>query len=38
VSTVRRTKLGAKVGALDDANLVQLNRALVVFLGVAGSA
>jgi mRNA interferase MazF len=38
VSIVRRTKLGAKVGALDDANLVQLNRALVVFLGVAGSA
>jgi mRNA interferase MazF len=37
VTTVRRTKLGAKVGALDDANLVRLNRALVVFLGIAGS-
>jgi mRNA interferase MazF len=38
VSTVRRAKLGAKVGILDDASLVQLNRALVVFLGIAGSA
>lgn len=38
VTTVRRTKLGAKVGALDDANNLRLNRALVVFLGIAGSA
>jgi mRNA interferase MazF len=38
VITVRRTKLGAKIGALDDATMVRLNRALVVFLGIAGSA
>jgi mRNA interferase MazF len=37
VSTVRRTKLGAKIGAPDDANLMQLNRAMVVILGIAGS-
>ena len=38
VTTVRRAKLGEKVGALDDADIVRLNRALVVFLGIAGSA
>jgi mRNA interferase MazF len=38
VTTVRRVKLGSKVGALDDADIVRLNRALVVFLGIAGSA
>jgi len=38
VTTVRRSKLGAKIGALDDATMVRLNRALVVFLGIAGSA
>ena len=37
VTTVRRTKLGAKVGVLDDANVLRLNRALVVFLGIASS-
>jgi mRNA interferase MazF len=38
VTTVRRGKLGMKVGVLDDANVLRLNRALVVFLGIAGSA
>ncbi len=38
VTTVRRSRLGVKVGALDDANVLRLNRALVVFLGIAGSA
>lgn len=37
ITTVRRTRLGSKVGVLDDANVVRLNRALVVFLGIAGS-
>jgi mRNA interferase MazF len=37
ITTVRRTRLGSKVGMLDDANVVRLNRALVVFLGIAGS-
>lgn len=38
VTTVRRSRLGAKVGVLDDANVLRLNRALVVFLGIASSA
>jgi mRNA interferase MazF len=38
VTTVRRTRLGVMVGVLDDADVVRLNRALVVFLGVAATA
>jgi mRNA interferase MazF len=38
ITTVRRARLGSKVGVLDDANVLRLNRALVVFLGVATSA
>ena len=38
VTTVRRSRLGAKVGVLDDVSVVRLNRALVVFLGIASSA
>jgi mRNA interferase MazF len=37
VTTVRRSRLGARVGVLDDASILQLNRALVVFLGITGS-
>jgi mRNA interferase MazF len=37
VTTVRRSRLGARVGMLDDASILRLNRALVVFLGIAGS-
>jgi hypothetical protein len=37
VTTVRRPKLGTRVGVLDDASVVRLNRALVVFLGIASS-
>jgi mRNA interferase MazF len=37
VTTVRRSRLGARVGMLDDASVLRLNRALVVFLGIAGS-
>lgn len=36
VTTVRRSELGARIGALDDASMLRLNRALVVFLGIAG--
>jgi mRNA interferase MazF len=35
VTTVRRSKLGAKIGTLGDADVLRLNRALVVFLGIA---
>ena len=38
VTTVRRSRLAARVGVLDDASVLRLNRALVVFLGMAGSA
>jgi mRNA interferase MazF len=37
VTTVRRSRLGTKVGVLDDTSVLRLNRALVVFLGIAGS-
>ena len=37
ITTVRRTKFGDQIGMLDDADVVRLNRALVVFLGIAGS-
>ena len=37
VTTVRRSRLGMRVGVLDDANVLRLNRALVVFLGIASS-
>ncbi|MHB1597016.1 MAG: type II toxin-antitoxin system PemK/MazF family toxin [Streptosporangiaceae bacterium] len=37
VTTVRRSMLGAKIGTLDDASMLRLNRALVVFLGIASS-
>ena len=38
ITTVRRSSLDAKIGVLDDANVLRLNRALVVFLGIASSA
>ncbi|TVR56268.1 MAG: type II toxin-antitoxin system PemK/MazF family toxin [Gemmatimonadales bacterium] len=36
ITTVRREKLGIRLGRLDDEDLVRLNQALLVFLGVAG--
>ncbi|SRR5437660_4303849 len=36
IMTVPKTKLGARVGHLDDEDMVRLNRAVVVFLGLAG--
>lgn len=38
VTTVRGTKLGDRLGALADADVVRLNRALVTFLGIAAAA
>lgn len=37
VTTVPRSKLGSPVGRLDDEDHVRLNRAMLVFLGLAGS-
>lgn len=38
ITTVPRTKIGARIGYLDDEDIVRLNRAVLVFLGMAGVA
>ncbi|MBI2150306.1 MAG: type II toxin-antitoxin system PemK/MazF family toxin [Acidobacteria bacterium] len=38
ITTVPKTKIGARVGRLDDEDVVRVNRAILVFLGLAGSA
>jgi mRNA interferase MazF len=35
VTTVPKTKIGHLIGRLDDEDIVRLNRALMVFLGLA---
>jgi mRNA interferase MazF len=35
ITTLPRTRLGRRLGRLTDADVVRLNRALVVFLGIA---
>jgi len=35
ITTVPRAKIGARVGRLTDEDLVRLNRAVLVFLGIA---
>ena len=37
LTTVPRSKVGSYVGRLDDEDVVRLNRAMLVFLGLAGS-
>ena len=37
ITTVPRSKLGSRAGQLDDEDVVRLNRAMLVFLGLAGS-
>src|SRR5580658_9219186 len=37
ITTVPKTKLGARVGRLDDEDLLRLNQAVLVFLGLAVS-
>lgn len=37
ITTVPKAKLGARIGQLDDENMMRLNRAVLVFLGLAGS-
>jgi len=36
LTTVPKAKLGIRIGHLDDEDLMRLNRAIVVFLGLAG--
>lgn len=35
ITTVPKTRLGAQVGRLDDEDMVRLNQAMTVFLGMA---
>jgi mRNA interferase MazF len=37
ITTVRRSRLGDRVGELSDSDVVRLNRAVVVFFGIASS-
>jgi mRNA interferase MazF len=37
LTTVPKSKVGTLVGRLDDEDLLRLNRAMLVFLGLAGS-
>jgi len=36
ITTVPKERLGEKVGRLDDADVLRLNQAVLVFLGLAG--
>ena len=38
LTTVSKAKLGERIGRLQDEDLVRLNQAILVFLGLAGSA
>ncbi len=37
ITTVPKSKAGIRIGRLDNADLVRLNRAMMVFLGLAMS-
>jgi mRNA interferase MazF len=37
ISTVPKSKIGKRIGRLDDEDILRLNRALLVFLGLAVS-
>lgn len=36
-TTIQRSKLGQQIGTLSDADMTRVNRAIAVFLGLAGS-
>ena len=37
ITTVPKPKIGGQVGRLDDEDIVRLNQAMLVFLGLAAS-
>jgi mRNA interferase MazF len=37
ITTVRKSRVGAQVGQLDDEDVARLNQAVLVFLGLAAS-
>ena len=38
ITTVSKAKIGRRIGRLDDEDIVRLNRAAMVFLGLAGAS
>ncbi|MDI4666681.1 type II toxin-antitoxin system PemK/MazF family toxin [Xanthobacter autotrophicus] len=38
ITTVPKSKVGTRIGSLDDEDVLRLNRAIVVFLGLAASS
>lgn len=38
ITTVHRRRLGGRLGVLEDADLLRVNRAIVVFLGIASTS
>jgi mRNA interferase MazF len=37
ITTVPKTKFGTRIGRLDDADMLRLGQAMLVFLGLAGA-
>ena len=37
ITTVKRPKMGTKIGIVDNQDLVRIGHGLLVFLGLAGS-
>jgi mRNA interferase MazF len=38
ITTIHRRRLGTRIGVLNDADLVRVNRAVVVFLGISATS
>jgi mRNA interferase MazF len=38
ITTVPKSKVGARIGRLDDEDILRLNRAILVFLGLAAAS
>jgi mRNA interferase MazF len=38
ITTVHRSRLGERIGSLEDADVIRLNRAVVLFLGIASTS
>ncbi|MGH6898615.1 MAG: type II toxin-antitoxin system PemK/MazF family toxin [Geminicoccaceae bacterium] len=36
ITTVPKSKVGSRIGRLDDEDILRLNRAVLIFLGLAG--
>jgi mRNA interferase MazF len=37
ITTVPKSKVGSRIGRLDDEDILRLNQAILVFLGLAAS-